>query len=140
MIQIFIFKKSHMVSRRKFLKKSGLVTGSIVTGSILFPACNGSPSSSPSDGKIGLQLYTIRDAMEENPEESLARVAELGYKEVESATYTGTGKFYGMTGSEFDQVLKNNGLSIPSGNYLLGAEEIKGPILIDWEKAEEAGG
>jgi len=42
-----------MVSRRKFLKKSGLVTGSIVTGSILFPACNGSPSSSPSDGKMG---------------------------------------------------------------------------------------
>src|SRR5690625_5868586 len=75
--------------------------------------------------------------MEENPEESLARVAELGYKEVESATYTGTGKFYGMTGSEFDQVLKNNGLSIPSGHYLLGAEEIKGTILSDWEKAVE---
>lgn len=126
-----------MVSRRKFLKKSSLITGSVVTGGLFLHACKDTSSSPGPDSKIGLQLYTIRDAMDENPEKSLARVAELGYDEVESATYTGTGKFYGMTGQEFDEVLRKNGLSIPSGHYLLGSEEIRGTILSDWEQAVE---
>jgi len=37
--------------------------------------------------KIGIQLYTVRDQMKADFEGTLARVAEIGYKEVEFAGY-----------------------------------------------------
>ncbi len=37
--------------------------------------------------KIGLELYTVRDALKQDFEGTLARVAKVGYKEVEFAGY-----------------------------------------------------
>ncbi len=87
--------------------------------------------------KIGLQLYTVREAMEKDPEGTLARVAKIGYQEMESATYSGTEKFYGMDGKTFASVLKKNGLTIPSGHYALGSASMKGTIRSDWNRAVE---
>ena len=61
---------------------------------------------SPGDFKhknplIGLQLYTVRDAMDKDPVSTLAKVAQIGYTSVEGATYTGTEKFYGMSPAIF---------------------------------------
>jgi len=49
-------------------------------------------SATPSAGtdkldRIGLQLYTVRDLMKANVEDTLAKVAGIGYKEVEFAGY-----------------------------------------------------
>ena len=87
--------------------------------------------------KSGLQLYTVRDDMAKDPEGTLAKVAEIGYREMEAATYTGTETFYGMSVSAFAAVLKKNGLSMPSGHYMLGSPSVKGTILSDWDKAVE---
>lgn len=38
-------------------------------------------------GKIGIQLYTVREELAKNVEGTLARVAEIGFKEVEFAGY-----------------------------------------------------
>jgi hypothetical protein len=38
--------------------------------------------------KIGLQLYTVRDLLTVDFEETLKRVAILGYREVESPAYS----------------------------------------------------
>jgi sugar phosphate isomerase/epimerase len=90
---------------------------------------------------IGLQLYTVRDAMNK-PEETLAKVAEIGYNSVEGATYTGSEKFYGMNASSWAKLLKQNGLIMPSAHYRLGEEKFngeaqKGTILNDWDRAVE---
>ncbi len=37
--------------------------------------------------KVGLQLYTVRDVMKDDFEGKLAKVAEIGYREVEFAGY-----------------------------------------------------
>ncbi|MBD0352812.1 MAG: sugar phosphate isomerase/epimerase [Flavisolibacter sp.] len=89
---------------------------------------------------IGLQLYTVRDAMQKDPAGTLARVAQIGYNSVEAATYTGTQKFYGMTAKEFAALLRKNGLIVPSSHYRLGEEKtngmpVKGTMLYDWDKA-----
>jgi len=89
---------------------------------------------------IGLQLYTVRDAMAKDPMSTLAKVAAIGYNSVEGATYTGDEKFYGMNAAEFKRVLKQNGLIIPSSHYRLGEEKVngetqKGTMLNDWNKA-----
>ncbi len=123
-----------MASRRDFLKQSGLLAGTLAIPGFL-SACNSGPKRY--DYLPGLQLYTIRHAMGNDPKASLAKVAQIGYKLVESATYRGTEKFYGMNTSEFLTVLKQNGLIIPSGHYSLGNRETKGTIRNDWEKAVE---
>jgi sugar phosphate isomerase/epimerase len=91
---------------------------------------------------IGLQLYTVRDAMQKDPAGTLAQVAAMGYNSLEGATYTGTQNFYGMEAKDFAALLKKNKLIMPSSHYRLGEEktngqDVKGTILHDWDKAVE---
>lgn len=58
----------------------------------------------------GLALYTVRDAMSENPKETLQKVAEAGYKNVEAAGYA-DGTFYGMSPTDFKSCLDSLDLS-----------------------------
>ena len=58
----------------------------------------------------GLALYTVRDAMKENPKAVLKEVADIGYKYIESAGYD-NGKFYGMSPVEFKNYLEEIGLT-----------------------------
>ena len=121
-----------MTSRRDFLKTSSLLsTGLLIKPSIMLEH---------NKKLIGLQLYTVRDAMAKDPLGTLARVSQIGFNSVEGATYTGSELFYGMTAKEFAKVLKGNGLSIPSSHYRLGEDkdkgaDIKGTMLHDWHKA-----
>lgn len=55
--------------------------------------------------KLGLQLYTLRNALDENTEEALSRVADLGIEFVEVAGS------YGHADKEFGQMLRRFGLT-----------------------------
>ena len=123
--------KAIMTTRRSFIKTSAMLTAGMLAAPQLF-AYN--------KKYIGLQLYTIRDAMSANPVAALAKVAQIGYTSVEAATYTGTEKFYGMAAKDFSKVLKDNGLFMPSSHYRLGEEltdgkETQGTIMHDWQRA-----
>lgn len=124
-----------MSNRRDFLKQTGMLAGSIFLTSRLLQAKGMTGGKYPY--KPGLQLYTVRDAMAKDPAGSLAKVAKIGYKLVEGATYTGTEKFYGMDVKAFAAVLKRNGLEMPSSHYALGDPQTKGTILSDWDHAVE---
>ena len=122
-----------MTTRRSFLKTSGVLSA----GLLIIPSELQFKSAT-----IGLQLYTVRDAMGKDPAGTLARVAKIGYNSVEGATYTGTQKFYGMSAKEFKNVLKQNGLIMPSSHYMLGQQKyngnmVKGTMLNEWDKAIE---
>ncbi|UOE49325.1 sugar phosphate isomerase/epimerase [Mucilaginibacter sp. SMC90] len=120
-----------MTTRRSFLKTSALLSAGLLAAPNLFAY----------DKKyIGLQLYTVRDAMAADPAAALAKVAGLGYTSVEGATYTGTELFYGKSPTDFAALLKQNGLIMPSAHYRLGEELVngehqKGTIMNDWKKA-----
>ena len=58
---------------------------------------------------IGLQLYSLRDAMRTDVQGTLAKVGEMGYTFVEAADYR-DGKFYGMDPIEFKNLCEANGL------------------------------
>ena len=119
-----------MSTRRSFIKSAGLLTSGILLAPKLFAH----------DKKyIGLQLYTVRDAMDKNASETLAKVSQSGYNSVEG-TYSGDGKFHHVPAKEFLSLLKQNGLIMPSGHYRLGEEKVngkiqEGTILSGWEKA-----
>ena len=59
---------------------------------------------------IGLQLYTVRKALERDFEATLARVASIGYREVEFAGY------FGRAPLEVRAILDRLGLSAPSAH------------------------
>lgn len=120
-----------MSSRRSFIKSGSLLTAGAFMKTPFFDKKN---------HLIGLQLYTVRDAMQKDPTGTLAKVAHIGYNSLEGATYTGTQTFYGMTPAAFSKVLKQNGLVMPSSHYRLGEEKTngempKGTILNGWDKA-----
>ncbi len=68
--------------------------------------------------KMGLQLFTIRDAMEKDPLGSLTKAASLGYQDLETYGYNPENDtFYGFKAKEFKQILDDLGLTATSGHY-----------------------
>ena len=58
--------------------------------------------------RVGLQLYTVRDLMKADLPGTLAKVAAIGYKEVEFAGY------FGRTPAQIRELLRRDGLTSPS--------------------------
>jgi sugar phosphate isomerase/epimerase len=68
--------------------------------------------------KMGLQLFTIRDAIARDVAGTLKRIAALGYQEVETYGFDPEGiGYYKLPAREFAQRLRDNGLTSPSGHY-----------------------
>ncbi|MDP2378507.1 sugar phosphate isomerase/epimerase [Reyranella sp.] len=68
----------------------------------------------------GLQLFTVRDALAADPDGTLRRVADTGYREVELAGLAG------MTAAAFQQRLKRHGLAVPSIH--VGYDNLRGDL------------
>jgi sugar phosphate isomerase/epimerase len=98
-------------SRRDFLKKSALT---VAGGSLLSSLF----ANAPKKKLLGLQLYCVRDDMKKDPLSTLKELAKFGYKNVEHADYVDR-KFYGWTAQEFKKVLKDLGMTMPSGHTVL---------------------
>jgi len=115
------------MTRQQFLK-----LGALATSAALLPSLDGMAQTPK---KVGLQLYTLRDAMAKDPDGTLKKVAAIGYKEVESFGYS-DGKFFGKTPKEYAAKLKELGLSAPSGHYMTGkVMKAKGTLTDDWKRA-----
>ena len=120
-----------MTTRRSFIKSSSILSAGI----LLAP-----PEFNRRQTLVGLQLYTVRDLMQQTPADTIAKVAKIGFNSVEGATYTGSQNFYGMNPAAFAVLLKDNGLIMPSCHYRLGEEKtngeiVKGTMLHEWDKA-----
>ncbi|MBC7790899.1 MAG: sugar phosphate isomerase/epimerase [Anaerolineae bacterium] len=73
--------------------------------------------------RIGVQLYTLRDDMEKDLEGTLARVAAIGYKDVEFAGY------FTHSAADIRRILDKNGLRAPAAHIGTPAALTK-----DWDK------
>lgn len=87
------------------------------------------PKQASKGGKyIGLQLYSLRDAMKTDVPGTVAKVGEMGYKFVEAAGYS-DGKFYGMEPTAFKALCEKNNLQF------IGSHTGQGlPDSANWEK------
>lgn len=82
---------------------------------------------------LGIQLYTVRNAISKNLEQTLEKLAVLGFKSLEIYGYDGT--FFGKTKSEFQTILKNTGLQVISSHHRTGiTDKENGTLLHNWEK------
>ena len=118
-------------NRREFLKFATMgAVGAAALGQIDLKA------NSLSAGKpgIGLQLYTIRDAMKADPAGSLKKVADIGFKYLELAGF-GEGKFYGYTPEDFKKLVTDLGMEAVSSH---SGVEVKGVDTSNAEAMAEA--
>src|SRR5262245_60600238 len=67
-------------------------------------------SSAASIRRVGVQLYTVRTDLEKDFDGTLAKVAALGYKEVEFAGY------FGKSPQQVRDALKKHGLTSPAAH------------------------
>lgn len=100
-------------SRRSFIQNSAILLAG--TALLSKTAC---AIAKPSE-IVGLQLYSVRDAMKNDPVGTLTKLAKIGYKHVEHANYIDR-KFYGFTAKEFKVVLDDLGLKMPAGHTVMG--------------------
>jgi sugar phosphate isomerase/epimerase len=88
---------------KKRIRTTGLTV--LLTAMLILGAC-GKPG--PENG-IGLQLYSLRDAMKEDPVGTIEKVGAMGYDFVESAGYN-DGMIYGMEPAAFRALVEENGM------------------------------
>ena len=67
-------------------------------------------------GKIGLELYTVRDALAKDFEGTLSQVAKIGYKEVEFAGYFAHIPDFNPSPKRTREILDADGLTAPAAH------------------------
>lgn len=98
------------MNRKKFLKLSGGLTGGMIAMSSL-PFLKGCTEAIIKPHPFGLQLYSLRADMPNDPRGVLRQVAEFGYNQIES--YEGPmGMFWGMSPAEFKSYMDDLGMEI----------------------------
>ncbi len=85
--------------------------------------------------KIGLELYTVRDALQKDFEGTLAQVAKIGYKEVELAGYFAHIPEFNPSPKRTREILDADGLAAPASHVPYSAlSPEKWPRVIETSK------
>ena len=104
------------VSRRTFIKNSSMA----IAGAAILPRIVREQKND--ETVVGIQLYTVRDDMKNDPAGTLKKLAAMGFKDVEHAGYHDR-KFYGYSIPDFKNILHDNGLKMASGHSSLTAAQ-----------------
>jgi sugar phosphate isomerase/epimerase len=95
------------MQRKTFLQLTSLATIGLATGC----ARPASPSAT-----FGIQLYSLRDVIFDDPTATLKQVASFGYKQIES--YEGNlGMFWGMKNTEFKSLMDGEGMTLVASHF-----------------------
>lgn len=103
-----------MLNRRHFIKQTGTLALSGLLANPLLETLDFAKSK-----KVGLQLFTLFNILDEDVKGNLKKVADLGFKEIESA-FSKKGGYYGMTHKEFKKVVEDLGM-VWLSHHTLGA-------------------
>ena len=98
-------------SRRQFLKNIASGVGGFALASRVGNTAAPQPAGAIPDwtAQMGLELYTVRDLMAKDYEGTLEKVAQIGYKEIESAE-----EYNHMSPKAFRRMIDRLGLRMPS--------------------------
>jgi sugar phosphate isomerase/epimerase len=91
-----------MTDRRTFLAGSAGLAALGVAGAL--------PASAAQLGKVGIQLYTVRELFQKDPVATLGQIAKIGYREVEY----GGGGYDAMDHAMLRKTMDRLGLTSPS--------------------------
>jgi sugar phosphate isomerase/epimerase len=95
-------------TRRQFVQEVAMGSAAALLASRMQPLAAQTASASKWRSRIGLELYTVRDLLATDYEGTLAKVAEMGYREVEPTSYNN------MSPKDFRAMLDRFTLTMPS--------------------------
>ena len=102
-------RSMRLADRRDFLHTMAGVFGMAALGDRFpFPVVRPAPRTL---AHIGVQLYTVRQAMQRDLEQTIEQVAKIGYDQVEFAGY------FGRSPKDIRALLDANGLTSPSAHW-----------------------
>jgi len=116
-----------MIDRRKFVKTAVQTATTVTAASLLADKFSWAAAEHRID-RVGLQLYTVRDLMKADFDGTIAKVAAIGYKEVEFAGY------FGRTGKQVRAACDKNGLEPVSTHVQYDELDEKFPSVIETSK------
>lgn len=119
------------MNRRQFVLQTALGSAALGISPHLM-AASASRVSQP-----GIQLYTLRSLMKEDPFPTLKQIAEMGYKEIESFP-SEKGHFWGYPVAEFSKKARDLGLKLVSTHIPFGEVPAKNPDLATLQNKLEA--
>jgi len=104
-------------SRRKFIKNAGLGMSAAFLMPQLF-SCESLKKAEGPFANLGLQLYTLRDLLAQDPQLVLENVSKIGYSHVETfGVDLNTKSFWNLPLADLKNTLSDNGLKTFSGHY-----------------------
>src|ERR1700733_10124984 len=116
-----------MIDRRKFVKTAVQTATGVAAATLLADKFSWAAAERRID-RVGLQLYTVRDLMKADFDGTIAKVAAIGYKEVEFAGY------FGRTGQQVRAAVDKNGLTPVSTHVQYDELDDKFPSVIETSK------
>jgi len=112
------------MNRRTFLINSGIMTAGTLVGADAF-------AGGFNKKIIGLQLYSLRDELQEGLSGVFKKIAAAGYNSVEMYGYSAKDAFFKTSAKEVAVLLKENKIISPSGHYQLDLFNNDGQQTID---------
>lgn len=134
------------MKRRKFAKNSTLAIGSLMMLRCKAEATVKEAKEAITSGAekfnekilsdFGLQLWSVRGAMEEDSLGTLKQLSDIGYTDIESAGYK-NGAFYDMSPKDFKKALSDLGMKMRSSHTKTGygLTDFVGSMTNGWEQA-----
>jgi len=117
---LIIFRKNvWSMKRRKFVTQAALASGTLF---MLRCKSENSRIKAESEtgaqvGKFGIQLWSVRELMDEDPLGTLRKLKEIGFDDVElTGGCYNDGRFFGIEKSEFKQAVADMGLTMISSH------------------------
>ncbi|WP_210488192.1 sugar phosphate isomerase/epimerase family protein [Rufibacter aurantiacus] len=132
-----------MNNRRSFLQKLGLLSAGVAFAPSLLASCDSSKTTNTDNASadastdtstagastgtatgairdIGIQLYTLRELLPNDPKGVIGKVAQAGYNDVETYGYSVDKGYWGLQPNAFKELLQANNLVSTSGHYEFG--------------------
>ena len=121
------------MNRRQFISRGAalLAAGSIANQQLL-----AGTAAKQNKGRIGIQLYSVKDVLPKDFEGTLKKLSAMGYSLVEPYSFNGTKFIDRYTMKELSIMVKDMGMSI-SGSHVSGRilpEDVNAPEWDAWKK------
>ena len=124
------------MNRRQFINRSAAV---IALGAIAGEKMFAAPAPhAPNKGRIGIQLYSVRNDLPKDFEGTLKKLSDIGYSQIETYGFNGD-KFLNRTMKEVSVIVNGMGMTISSTHCGSGMlpENTSAPEWDNWKKISD---
>ena len=116
------------MNRRHFIRSGAAL---LAAGSIAPQQLYAADAAKANKGRIGIQLYSIKDEIAKDLKGSLKKLSDMGYSMVEPYGFT-KDDFFGVTMKTLSSMVKDMGMSI-SGSHIWSSISVNNPTDKEWD-------